>query len=526
MRLPVITKLLERRARAKLRAINKGYKKLSHDKKLDFPVQLMDVLSSTKLSDSDLPIQFLCKDDFNIELSVRQYLGSKFVPELNKAILYSIGSNTPLVYPLPKKWRDTLITQGVDISHFKSDLSWRYQGFRSWAKGVLYGLKSFYFLFSNTPDLKKYVYFDNMNINCLSKDINKKNIINWYLQYPDKVKDIDTIAHSVKNQPDFNLNTIKIVYIDGLPNINGMKLVQYGVFAIYASIFSALCFIFKPTYGFFLEDILKLKRFDLANNDDLAKDYLFNTTGGLYRPIWTYIAEKKGARLLFYFYSTNNEFFKTEAGYPIQHPWHLLNWPYYLVWDNYQADFISRHNKHNPKIEEVGQIWFSSIGESTPIPENSIAVFDSTTFRPVMHAINGVWMEYRTYKNASNFLDDIQSVLGEKNISMVHKNKRSNSALHKKYIRKIKTLNQESNYIEINPDYDALSVIQKTKACISMPFTSTAVLAKEEGRPSVYYDPTDIIQKNDRAAHGIPILNGIGELKVWIESIKNNIDYE
>ena len=76
--------------------------------------------------------------------------------------------------------------------------------------------------------------------------------------------------------------------------------------------------------------------------------------------------------------------------------------------------------------------------------------------------------------------------------------------------------------LEINPDYDALSVIQKTKASISMPFSSTAVLAKEEGRPSVYYDPTDIIQKDDRAAHGIPILNGIGELKVWIKSIKKS----
>ena len=59
-----------------------------------------------------------------------------------------------------------------------------------------------------------------------------------------------------------------------------------------------------------------------------------------------------------------------------------------------------------------------------------------------------------------------------------------------------------------------------------MPFTSTAVIAKQEETPSVYYDPTDIIQKDDREAHGLPVLNGIGELKVWIESINNNIDYE
>ena len=82
------------------------------------------------------------------------------------------------------------------------------------------------------------------------------------------------------------------------------------------------------------------------------------------------------------------------------------------------------------------------------------------------------------------------------------------------------------NYINIDPSIDPLQVIQKTKACISISFTSTAIIAKQEGKPSVFYDPTDIIQKDDREAHGLPVLNGIGELKVWIESIKNNIDYE
>ena len=76
-----------------------------------------------------------------------------------------------------------------------------------------------------------------------------------------------------------------------------------------------------------------------------------------------------------------------------------------------------------------------------------------------------------------------------------------------------------SNYLEIDPRVDAMVVIQKTKACISLPFTSTALIAKYEGKPSIYYDPSGIIQKNDRAAHGIPVLVNIDELQQWVEGI-------
>jgi hypothetical protein len=32
---------------------------------------------------------------------------------------------------------------------------------------------------------------------------------------------------------------------------------------------------------------------------------------------------------------------------------------------------------------------------------------------------------------------------------------------------------------------------------------------------SIYYDTTEVIQKDDRAAHGIPVISGISELTNW-----------
>ena len=49
---------------------------------------------------------------------------------------------------------------------------------------------------------------------------------------------------------------------------------------------------------------------------------------------------------------------------------------------------------------------------------------------------------------------------------------------------------------------------------------------KNLGVPSYYYDPSGIIQKGDRAAHGIPIISGVNELRsiFTIESTKNKYD--
>ena len=102
---------------------------------------------------------------------------------------------------------------------------------------------------------------------------------------------------------------------------------------------------------------------------------------------------------------------------------------------------------------------------------------------------------------------------------MVHKIKRKNKKAHKKYMQNLKKLKKQPNYIEINPSLGATNVIKQAKACISMPFTSTALIAKHEGKPSVFYDPSGIIQKDDRAAHGVSVLTDIDELQEWVNGI-------
>ena len=74
--------------------------------------------------------------------------------------------------------------------------------------------------------------------------------------------------------------------------------------------------------------------------------------------------------------------------------------------------------------------------------------------------------------------------------------------------------------ITVDPDTSAYKLIEKCSAVISMPFTSTALIARELGKPSCFYDPTGLIQRDDRAAHGIPIMIGRVELHAWLEALE------
>ncbi len=50
--------------------------------------------------------------------------------------------------------------------------------------------------------------------------------------------------------------------------------------------------------------------------------------------------------------------------------------------------------------------------------------------------------------------------------------------------------------------------------------TSTTHIARELGKNTWFYDPTGIMQHDDRAAHGMPIMIGRTELQAWLEALE------
>jgi polysaccharide biosynthesis PFTS motif protein len=120
-----------------------------------------------------------------------------------------------------------------------------------------------------------------------------------------------------------------------------------------------------------------------------------------------------------------------------------------------------------------------------------------------------------------HFIQDIANCLKVYKGTIIHKRKRKSADNHlfKPYTKMLDELLTKDKLISINPDTSAIRIIESCVAVISMPFTSTAILGRELGKPSVYYDPTGLIQKDDRGAHGIPIITGKMELTSWMEEI-------
>jgi polysaccharide biosynthesis PFTS motif protein len=521
----IINSFFQKKKNSKLRLINRGYKQLQDSNRLALILKLKNVLTKTELKSVKIHNIFLGKNNLDIGLSVRQYLTVRLLGiSFNKAILYSVGSEKPLRHPLPSEWRNALISEKIQVDNFSCALLWYGYVILLWGYGVLQWLKNFWSIFYKCPDLGNYIYFHGLSKDNISHDAKVHNIVNWYLQWKNKNKNINSICHSVNGLSNFKYNGLNIVNTDGLPKLKGRQIMYYYLYSIYLIIYSFIMIFIKPYNGLMLGEILKLVRTSFASKDQLASDYMFHNSGPYYRPIWTYEAHRKGSRILFYFYSTNNENFKNVDvdGYPLQNPWHLISWPYYLVWDRYQADFLKKNNGYDLVIEEVGQIWFSSDNAKLPIfPKTSFSIFDVQPMRSSYYMTLGLDNDFYKGNVANQFLNDIQLVLESNQITLLHKRKRASLFVNKKYKSNLKRMTKKLNYIEMPVDIDATQIIQKTKACISMPFTSTALIAKLEGKPSVYYDPYGTIQKDDPAAHGIPILSGVDELNAWVRNLSN-----
>ena len=117
--------------------------------------------------------------------------------------------------------------------------------------------------------------------------------------------------------------------------------------------------------------------------EKLGQEYLFTQSRSCDRPLYTYQLAQRGAKISFYFYSTNSEPLARVAGRQTQlHTWQAMNWPHYLIWNNIQAQFVRRMAGESAAISVVGPIWFSTSAIELPVlTQRTIAVFDVQPIR-------------------------------------------------------------------------------------------------------------------------------------------------
>ena len=514
----------------------RGYRVLKKKNQLDRISLLKQALTEQMLSETNQHFSaYLFGAGYSeAEVVLRQYLLVRIGGlKLNQALLLSLGkSSAKVIYPLPREWRLTISLHGFKVANIRSSLLWQLYILAAWLYGVFQIVQ---IIFSGLIALihkpikqKKYVYFSNLCAGNLPQGVygqKSYDIVSWYLKWKGKAKNIKVIRHNVPNI-SIRIDEVDLIFQSRiLPSLAGWKSVSnYVLWGVNASLIALLdCFRGRWWHAFLLNQAAQSKQVQCLQKKLLADEYLFHNSVWIYRPLWTYDAEKIGSKITFYFYSTNCESFKAHDGYqPIPYGWKAMNWSRYLVWDKYQAEFIRRSVHGKANIANVGPIWFTDTNKKLPFYDGiKIAVFDITPQRNSLYCALGLPKEFYTPNIVNKFLEDIV-FLAKGNYLILWKRKRNIGALaHPLYRSLAHRLAKLCDVVLVDSEISAVKVIERSDIVISIPFTSTALIARSLGKPSAYYDPTGIIIKNDVAGHGIPVLSNYKELFDWVSEVCN-----
>ena len=533
---------MRRRARHRVRAMMRGYRLLIKTNQFGrirrLNAELMDT-RFTRIDKTALPLIFGAAIS-QAEIVVQQFLFQKLAisgKRLNKALLYSLGTKgTPVVFHLPRVWQKVLIDHGFKVATLRSSLAWLCFVALNFCSGLFTIVRIAAKSFLASVRLQKphvptrYAYFENLKPARLPQacaDDRSYDLVTWYSQWEGRASAIDSLCHDVHYAKPTEVAGIRVEYIDRpFPLlINFIDLLCFIGWALWATIHSGIgAFAGRWWHVLLLGQAANATVVQITESNKLARDYLFAYTGIIYRPLWTYEAEEKGSRIILYFLSTSEGAKLPQGGNVLAEKaqWGLLlNWPIILVWDEYQKELLRKYTQNKSNIRVVEPIYSIDSAVGLPkIPKRSIAVFDVQEQR-----LNFGFSSLSDYRAQNpgldiQFIKDIHLALSECGVAFILKRKREigNKSV-KKYVGLIQNLSQSGAIISVDPGVSAIRVIEKCAGVISRCFTSTACYMQSHDIPNVYYDPTGWIQKDDPGAHGVPILSGIDELRVWLMHI-------
>ncbi len=537
--IPYISPIVIKRRQKKLRKISRGYSKLLSKNNEFIPLtEIKKNLEDEVFSETDnnySPLIFnnalkfsklICKHYFLKTIYTRK----SYYPSLNTELLYSYGNNkSKLIYPLPSRYRNFLKKYDIEFNDFLSDIYWYSSIFMFFLLGLFYGFKNIaaclYSLFFVSKTRDNFVYFYNITQNCLPKNDNLNtysNLITWYINK--NINPSNTICHNIKDIDDIIINSYKISYKNPIEYLDNFKnIFQYSKWLVKASF---LCFIdiFRGRWWhplLFYESV-NASMFRLQNKENIASEYYFNNSNYIFRPMWTYEAEKT-SKIIMAFYSTNLREINLKNMEKILPHYYIREstWPNYYLWDKYDNDYFKKTLINKTNFEIKGYIPFTN-GKNfiTKKSTKFLSVFDIQPTRDIFYkTIVDRYDDYYKVDNIINFLNDILTLI-KFDLEINIKRKRDIGSLaHPFYRNFMKKIDKIDKINIINSDVSAYEMINKSVGVISIPFTSTAHIANQLKIPSIYYDPSRLIESDDPSLHNIQLVNSLNSLENWVQEI-------
>ena len=466
----------------------------------------------------------------NVESSIRIILNSKLLNNnFNKKILSYLHKNRTIIYPLPIDYINYLNSNEFKVSKLQSSLLFFFITIRSFYLGLYSNiilLKNVLFQTNGYIPNKKFVTFCDLTENSIpfNNDNNVFNIINWYISNND-IKNIEEIRHNIESAKKIKIKNINInpdIHFSRyfITKKNKIKFILWSFLVFFYFLFCILTFKFKNVLLY--NEACLSKIYSLLDKNTLPVELYFSISSFWNKPLWSFVAEDKSIKVILYSYASSFLGFKTNEGYIDQEYYYdKVRWKHIYLWSNNYYDFIKKRVPNDVKVYLVPPIYFSDSNYIVqPKKNNYIGVFDVTPMDEFYNLVSIPDSSYRNYQNAISFLNDVYDCAISNKMAIIWKRKRNFGHIHnKEYIKFCNDYEKRSNVIIADPQASAFKVIQECKICISLPFTSTALIAKSLNIKSIYYDPSGFLFKDDRGAQGVELISGYDELYNLIKSL-------
>ncbi len=533
----------------------RGFKAILKNKNL---VLLRKIKS--QMLDIDFSNEFYSQFDKSNQLNISliQYLNDYFIyPNSNfiQLLFYYFGKKKIFVFPLPKKWIEILKKNGIKVSNIRSRFLWSAYVLLQYSKGlflffkinfliILRKIKIFIF-----KDYKKIFDFKNKNYSIfvgdtakdlgfqidhdrkLIKKVEIPNLVDWYQQNNPDEFIITSSKYNEGNNYFEKHAFLKNNYDFLLDDINIFLLI-IAFLKIQTKIFLNL-FIFKWGYALLHEELIVSEVFKLLKKP--PKNIFFYWYANTYKPLWAIELEKKNCKTQIYLKGSINNISENKRNFKINENrddydsigFKIDRWKNYLIWHPAIENVLRQNIKSINKVTCIkinpyeGYFHEPNLKRKIAIPKKSVSVFPFSKVKTHygITALNDYF--YSDADLLEKFLDDIYEILISNDITMVLKMKKKKfTEEYKRDIKVFEKFKKKEKVIFLSSELPVYDIVNLTMGSISVPFSSTALIAKKINKPSIYYDPKSFVSLDDVFSSGIEIFSSKKELSNFIENLR------
>ncbi|MDA8675810.1 hypothetical protein N9M53_03875 [Alphaproteobacteria bacterium] len=333
----------------------------------------------------------------------------------------------------------------------------------------------------------------------------------------------NTIIYQSNNK---SLNTNGVKYLPSiLPNLSYIELLSLlsiFLFYIIKSIIKLLFGVWKNLY--ILDQTLMAVAFRKASNKYQHKIYFFSYQGVQMRPVWTWIAEKNGAKIVQTNYSSNlmpsksgkieDRSYLKFSTWSIIIPFSPLLKPYTEQTTRVSCEVISKETLYfsddvSLKIPNFSKHIVNIVDVAPLDPNLFIGHNDAQDF---LETASDNPIEY-----FSRLLGDCIEICSQLGCQAVLKPKREDNRIHNEYSELIRFYSSSGQLHILPSEISPYRVVDETMVSIIQPFTSIGTISNNRDK-LFYYDPLDKLYSNHEAAFGTLIIKSKDQLRNAIRS--------